>query len=96
MNDPAAGLARVEKGIRLATERGMYVLVDWHILSPGDPTDTKYLDAGLDLPEYETIRAAHPEYTGPQLFFAYLSQKYGAQGNVLFEWKKASLWKHWL
>ena len=85
VNDPAAGLARVEKGIQLATERGMYVLVDWHILSPGDPTDTKYLDAGLDLPEYETIRAAHPEYTGPQLFFAYLSQKYGAQGNVLFE-----------
>ena len=83
--DPAAGLARVEKGIRLATERGMYVLVDWHMLSPGSPTDPKYLEAGVDLPEYATIKAAHPEYTGPQLFFAYLSEKYGDQGNLLFE-----------
>ncbi|MCR5632809.1 MAG: cellulase family glycosylhydrolase [Eubacterium sp.] len=84
-DNPADCLERVENGIQLATERGMYVLVDWHILSPGDPTDPKYLNAGLDLPEYADIRAAHPEYTGPQLFFAYLSQKYGAQGNVLFE-----------
>ncbi|MCR4837592.1 MAG: cellulase family glycosylhydrolase [Eubacterium sp.] len=83
--DPAAGLERVEKGIQLATERGMYVLVDWHILSPGDPTDPKYLEAGVDLPQYAEIRAEHPEYNGPQLFFAYLSQKYGDQGNVLFE-----------
>ncbi|MCR4845876.1 MAG: cellulase family glycosylhydrolase [Eubacterium sp.] len=84
-DDPAAGLARVEQGIQLATERGMYVLVDWHMLSPGDPTSPTYLNAGVDLPEYAEIKAAHPEYTGPQLFFAYLSEKYGAQGNVLFE-----------
>ena len=84
-SDPAAGLARVEKGIQLATERGMYVLVDWHMLSPGNPSDPQYLEAGVDLPEYASIRAAHPEYNGPQLFFAYISEKYGAQGNVLFE-----------
>ena len=55
-SDPAAGLERVEKGIQLATERGMYVLVDWHMLSPGSPTDSQYLEAGVDLPQYAEIR----------------------------------------
>lgn len=82
-------LDRLEKGIRLATERGMYVIADWHILSPGDLNSEAYLDAGLELakkggPFYE-IAKKHPEYNGPQLFFAYLSAKYGAQGNILFE-----------
>lgn len=86
---PAEILERVEQGIQLITERGMYVLVDWHVLSPGDPTDEKYLNAGMELaaegqPFYE-LAQAHPEYNGPQLFFAYLSEKYGAQGNVMFE-----------
>ncbi|MCR5293217.1 MAG: cellulase family glycosylhydrolase [Eubacterium sp.] len=84
-DNPADCLERVEKGIELATERGMYVLIDWHMLSPGDPTSPKYLEAGVDLPQYAEIKAAHPDYTGPQLFFAYLSQKYGDKGNVLFE-----------
>ncbi len=83
--DPAAGLERVEKGIRLATERGMYVLVDWHMLSPGNPSSDTYLNAGVDLPAFADIKAENPDYTGPQLFFAYLSQKYGDQGNLLFE-----------
>ncbi|MBO4862977.1 MAG: cellulase family glycosylhydrolase [Eubacterium sp.] len=84
-DDPAAGLERVEQGIQLATERGMYVLVDWHILSPGDPTNEVYLNAGKNLPVYTDIKEAHPDYNGAQLFFAYLSEKYGDQGNVLFE-----------
>ena len=83
--DPAALLAKVEQGIKLASDRGMYVIIDWHILSPGDPRNDVYLNAGKDLPEYADIKAAHPDYTGPQLFFAYLSQKYGDKGNVLFE-----------
>lgn len=86
---PQELLDRMEKGIKLATERGMYVIADWHILSPGDPCSEAYLDAGLELakkggPFYE-IAKKHPEYNGPQLFFAYLSQKYGAQSNILFE-----------
>lgn len=86
---PQEILERVENGIELITERGMYVIVDWHMLSPGDPTDDRYLNAGLELaaegqPFYE-IAQKHPEYNGPQLFFAYLSEKYGNQGNVIFE-----------
>lgn len=86
---PQELLDRMEEGIKLATERGMYVIADWHILSPGDPCSEAYLGAGLELAEkggpfYEIARK-HPEYNGPQLFFAYLSQKYGAQSNILFE-----------
>ena len=34
-------LAEVEKGIAYATELGMYVIVDWHILSDGNPQNHK-------------------------------------------------------
>lgn len=82
---PGPCLERIEKAIGYATERGMYVIVDWHILSPGDPAAPVYLEAGAGEPMYEEIRADHPDYNGPQLFFAYLSEKYGSFGNVLFE-----------
>ena len=32
-------LARVDKGVSAATELGMYVIVDWHILSDSDPNN---------------------------------------------------------
>ncbi|MDR2149552.1 MAG: glycoside hydrolase family 5 protein [Spirochaetaceae bacterium] len=82
---PAELLAKVEKGIELANKRGLYVMVDWHVFSPGDPFSPQYLDAGKNLPHYAQIRQAHPEYNGPQLFFAYLSQKYGHLPNILWE-----------
>ena len=82
---PGPCLERVEQGIEYATERGMYVIVDWHILNPGDPNAPDYLEAGVNEPMYEELRQAHPDYNGPQLFFAYLSEKYGSYGNVLFE-----------
>ncbi|MDR1559040.1 MAG: glycoside hydrolase family 5 protein, partial [Clostridiales bacterium] len=82
---PAELLEKIEKGIQLGSERGLYVIVDWHMLNPGDPTNPIYLDAGKDLPEYASIRAEHPEYSGPQLFFAYLSRKYGQWSNLIFE-----------
>lgn len=83
--NPEDMLKKVEDGIKMATDRGMYVLVDWHVLSPGDPSNEEYLSAGEDLSAYKEIKTANPEYRGPQLFFAYLSQKYGSQGNILFE-----------
>ena len=82
---PGPCLERVEQGIEYATERGMYVIVDWHILNPGDPNAPDYLEAGVNEPMYEELRQAHSDYNGPQLFFAYLSEKYGSYGNVLFE-----------
>jgi endoglucanase len=36
-NDPAGFTAQVSRLIDEATERGMYALVDWHQLTPGDP-----------------------------------------------------------
>lgn len=35
--DPAGFTARVNDYIEKATARGMYAIVDWHMLSPGDP-----------------------------------------------------------
>jgi len=88
-SNPSVVLARVEKGIELASARGMYVMVDWHVLTPGNPIDDVYLTAGLDDPdmpaEFLALRDAHPDWTGPQVFFGYLAQKYGAQGNMLWE-----------
>ncbi|MCL2627270.1 MAG: glycoside hydrolase family 5 protein [Oscillospiraceae bacterium] len=87
--NPSLILSHVELGIKLATERGMYVMVDWHILTPGDPMHEDYLTAGLDDPdmpaEFLALRDANPNWTGPQVFFAYLAQKYGSQGNILWE-----------
>jgi endoglucanase len=73
---PAELLAKVEKGIELASERGMFILLDYHGLSPGTPNDPQYLNAGIDLPEYATIRKEHPEFNAPELFFTYLVDKY--------------------
>lgn len=83
--DPATILARVEQGIELATERGMYVIVDWHMLNPGNVNSEVYLNAGLELDAFDEILATHPDYTGPQAFFAYLSEKYGDYENLIFE-----------
>ncbi|MDR2600825.1 MAG: glycoside hydrolase family 5 protein [Oscillospiraceae bacterium] len=88
-DNPSLILERVERGIELATVRGLYVMIDWHVLTPGNPNDELYLTAGLDDPnmpaEFLTIRDANPSWTGPQVFFAYLAQKYAHQGNVLYE-----------
>jgi endoglucanase len=32
----------LENGIKLAIERGLYVIVDWHVLRPGNPNDPVY------------------------------------------------------
>jgi len=41
-SDPSAGYSpslysKVEEGVKYATELGMYVIIDWHILSDGNP-----------------------------------------------------------
>jgi endoglucanase len=88
-DNPSLILERVERGIELATARGLYVMIDWHVLTPGNPNDELYLTAGLDDPnmpaEFLSIKDTNPSWTGPQVFFAYLAQKYAHQGNVLYE-----------
>jgi endoglucanase len=36
-SDPARFTARVDQLIESVSQRGMYVIVDWHMLNPGDP-----------------------------------------------------------
>jgi endoglucanase len=38
-------LPLVHKGIELAIAAGMYVIVDWHVLTPGNPNDPVYRNA---------------------------------------------------
>ncbi|MBN2353084.1 MAG: glycoside hydrolase family 5 protein [Spirochaetales bacterium] len=35
----------VKKGVELAIENGLYVIVDWHVLNPGNPNDPIYAGA---------------------------------------------------
>ncbi|MDR0221739.1 MAG: glycoside hydrolase family 5 protein, partial [Lachnospiraceae bacterium] len=42
---PDIALRRVIKAMDLAIERGLYVMVDWHVLNPGDPSNPDYLNA---------------------------------------------------
>lgn len=35
-------LKNIDKAVNLATENDMYVIIDWHVLDPGDPTDHLY------------------------------------------------------
>jgi len=35
----------VHKGVKLAIERDIYVIIDWHVLTPGDPNDPIYSEA---------------------------------------------------
>ncbi|MDR0221138.1 MAG: glycoside hydrolase family 5 protein, partial [Lachnospiraceae bacterium] len=119
---PDIALRRVLKAIDLAVERGLYVMVDWHVLNPGDPNHPDYLaagtgkkmgkngleaftgaessavdwnskgagleaaDGGVDVSDFDDFRATTDNNTygypapasmnGPQLFFAYLANRY--------------------
>jgi endoglucanase len=46
----------VKKGVDLATELGLYVIIDWHVLNPGDPTHPVYSGA---LAFFEEMAAAY-------------------------------------
>ena len=35
-------LNNIDKAVQLATKNDMYVIIDWHVLMPGDPTDKTY------------------------------------------------------
>lgn len=56
--------ATIDTGVQAATTLGMYVIIDWHILSDSNPTQH----------QAESID-----------FFTRMSQKYAANGNVLYE-----------
>lgn len=43
--DTAAFITRVDSVVRWSIELGIYVIIDWHILTPGDPLSPKYAGA---------------------------------------------------
>lgn len=63
----------VRKGIELAIERGLYVIVDWHVLSPGDPNHPIY--AGVD-EFFEEISRDYGRY--PHLIYEIMNEPNGS------------------
>jgi endoglucanase len=48
------------KSVDLAIELGLYVIVDWHVLTPGNPNDPIYKGAGDFFREIATRYGAYP------------------------------------
>lgn len=57
--DPAGYTKLINKLIKKATKRGLYVIVDWHILTPGDPNVN--LELARDF--FKTIAKRHADKT---------------------------------
>ena len=62
-------LNTIEKGIEIATQLGLYVIVDWHMVGAENPDDKNPL----------TYLAESKE------FFSYMSEKYKDQDNIIYE-----------
>ena len=56
LNNKENNLSLVKKGIDLCIKLGLYVIVDWHILIPGDPS--KYTEEAIAF--FDEISAAYP------------------------------------
>jgi endoglucanase len=63
----------VIKGIDLAIERGLYVIVDWHVLNPGNPNDPVYSGA-QDF--FREISALYGKY--PHVMYEIMNEPNGA------------------
>lgn len=62
-------LSTIEKGIGIATQLGLYVIVDWHMVGAENPDDKNpltYLEESKE-------------------FFSYMSEKYKDQDNIIYE-----------
>lgn len=56
MNNKDGSLEILEKGINLCIDLDMYVIIDWHVLNPGDPS--AYTDEAIEFFEYITEKYA--------------------------------------
>lgn len=70
--DQAALKAQVDKGVQAASELGMYVIIDWHILSDGDPR-THQSDAVMFFSE---LSAKYKDY--PNVIYEICNEPNGA------------------
>jgi endoglucanase len=52
--------AKLVEGVDLAIRTGLYVIVDWHVLNPGNPNDPIYAGADAFFKELATKYAAYP------------------------------------
>ena len=62
-------LETIERGIQIATELGLYVIVDWHMVGAENVADKNPLTYLKEAKE----------------FFSYISEKYKNQNNIIYE-----------
>lgn len=56
MHNKQGSIELLEKGVELCIKLDMYVIIDWHILNPGDPS--KYTNEAIDFFDYITKKYA--------------------------------------
>ncbi len=81
--DPAGNTALVLDAVRYAKEAGLYVLVDWHILSDGDPNE--YREEALTF--FRDIASAFPK--DPAVLYEICNEPNGASWEAVKEYAAA-------
>lgn len=66
----------LEKGVDICIKLGMYVIIDWHVLNPGDPT--KYTDEAISF--FNEISKKYADY--PNIIYEIVNEP---NGNVTWE-----------
>lgn len=56
MHNKQGSIQMLEKGVDICIKLGMYVIIDWHILNPGDPS--KYTNEAIEFFDYITEKYA--------------------------------------
>ncbi len=64
----------VEKGTDICIKLGMYVIIDWHVLNPGDPT--KYTDEAIKF--FDEISEKYADY--PNIIYEIANEPNGGAG----------------
>ncbi|MFP4661753.1 MAG: carbohydrate-binding domain-containing protein [Halanaerobiales bacterium] len=76
-SDPDTIMKRVIKGIDLAIANDMYVIVDWHVHSPGNPTADVYSGA-MDF--FKKISSLYPN--NPHIIYELANEPSGNTGGI--------------
>ncbi len=73
MQNKDGSLQLLEKGVDLCIKLGMYVIIDWHVLNPGDPT--AYTDEAIEF--FNAVSKKYADY--PNIIYEIVNEP---NGNV--------------
>lgn len=79
MGNKSGSLELLEKGVDICIKLDMYVIIDWHVLNPGDPS--KYTNEAKSF--FETVSKRYAKY--PNVFYEICNEPNGGaswSGNI--------------